>query len=247
MYRLVFLYFFWSLTTGISAQGKLKINFEHLVNNQPANYDTLGYKTGSGNVFEINQIQYFISDIFLHDRLNRTPLAISSSHYIDIDIPETMEITSDIPEGKYDSISFTFGFTPERNKSYMYRNPPENLMFWPDVLGGGYHYMKINLKYISKDGQLSHFNCHLGIGQVRDENNKITGFIHNNFKVCLPLSMKMDNSKDMSLKISMNIEKWFDVIHQMDFNQYGRGIMENQKAMKLFCDNGKHVFTVSTP
>ena len=67
MCRLVFLLFFWSLTTNISAQGKLKINFEHLINDKQAKYDTLIYKTSSENLFEINQIQYFISDIFLHE------------------------------------------------------------------------------------------------------------------------------------------------------------------------------------
>ena len=226
--------------------GQITLKFEHHVNGNHIQYDTLAHRNKSGNVYEMNQIQYFISDVTLHGNRGKFPISLDANwRYVDKDIPRMMLWhIDDVPAGKYDSISFTFGFSPERNKSYMFRNPPENLMFWPDALGGGYHYMKLNLKYVNQAGLLSHFNCHLGVGQTKNAKG-VTGFIHNDFQVSLPASFEVKKGKSVQLNIVMNVERWFDAVHQVDFNHYPRGIMDNQKAMQTFCENGRHVFDFS--
>lgn len=125
----------------------------------------------------------------------------------------------------------------------MFRDPPQNNMTWPGVLGGGYHYMKMNLKYLNTKGQLSNFDCHLGRGQLRDPNGKITGFVPNNFRVSLTSSFVIKSKETKNIQLIMNIEKWFDASHKIDFNNYG-GIMENEKAMRSFCENGRHAFAI---
>ena len=115
----------------------------------------------------------------------------SDIHYVDTDLPETWEyaLLDKIPAGNYDSISFTFGISEEKNQSLMFVNPPESYMFWPELLGGGYHYMKLNGKWENLESNILPFNFHLGIGQIRDpETQEIIGFEQNYFRVSLPNS-----------------------------------------------------------
>lgn len=232
------------------AYGKVSFSFIHVIKGQPVHYDTIIYVNNSGNRFEVNQVQYFISEIRLHGKTGEN-LIISPSkpwHYIDKDYPNTLYLHPDdkIPAGVYDSLSFIFGLSKETNRSYRFRNPPESIMFWPDVLGGGYHYMKINVRYLDNDNQVSNFNCHLGIGQSKNEQGKITGFIQNCFRVTLPataLTIRKDKISEIS--IIMDIEKWFGPPNLIDFNNYG-GIMDNQEAMSKICSNGAFVFYLKT-
>jgi hypothetical protein len=228
--------------------GNLTISFVHMVNGQPARYDTLVYTNSVGNRYQINLVQYFVSEIRMYKTGGEKVLLSPSTpcHYVDKDIAPTLRwnITDAIAAGAYDSISFIFGLSKEYNKSFRFKNPPENYMAWPDVLGGGYHYMKINLKYLNKTGDMSNFNCHLGIGRLKDDQGKTTGFEHNIFTVKLPVNaLVITPGKPKELQVIMNIEKWFDAPNKMDFNNYG-GIMDNQAAMKLFCENGLHVFSL---
>jgi hypothetical protein len=118
-------------------------------------------------------------------------------------------------------------------------------MAWPDMLGGGYHYMKLNLKYLDNNGQLTNFNCHLGSGKTGDTNTAT--IIDNSFTVKLvpSSSFTIKRNKTTDLQLLMNIDKWFDGIHQMNMNDYD-GIMDNQKAMQQFCENGTKAFGLKT-
>jgi len=229
--------------------GKIVIHFVLLMNGQPVQFDTLIYKNIAGNRFEINQVQYFISEVTIHKASGEKILLSPDRnwHYVDKDIPKTLTwyLTDKIEAGVYDSISFTFGLSKNNNKSFKFRNPPENLMAWPDVLGGGYHYMKINLKYLNHNGELSNFNCHLGTGQVRNNKGNITSFIQNSFCITLPnSSFVQNNSETKEVQLIMNLENWFNGANKIDFNNYG-GIMDKQEVMKSFCENGAHVFSVA--
>jgi|WetSurMetagenome_2_1015567.scaffolds.fasta_scaffold10645_2 hypothetical protein len=231
-----------------SNYGTISFSFIQIVNGQSALYDTLIYSNNAGNRYEINKVQYFVSEIILHSisgdsvRLSRS----APCHYVDKDYPKTLSwsLPDKILPGKYNYVSFIFGLSKDQNKSYRFRNPPESIMFWPDILGGGYHYMKINIKYLNVNGEISNFNCHLGIGQTKDEHGKIDGFIHNCFSVTLPASsLIIRKGQTSKVEIIMNIEKWFDSPNIIDFNNY-HGIMDNQKAMSAICANGKNVFSL---
>jgi hypothetical protein len=239
---------FFSLTGNkITGQVSVELQFLHYINAKPAIYDSLCYVNPAGNKYMINQVQYFISEISFHKK-DGDNIKISTKkpiHYIDKDIPKTIiwNITEDVQTGEYDSISFIFGISDGLNKSYMYKNPPENLMFWPDILGGGYHFMKINLKYIDKNGELSNFNCHLGKGQIYDANQEVVSFIDNSFKLSFPATLVINENKPVKIALTMNIEKWFDKPNLMDLNNY-HGIMDNQAAMHKFCQNAINVFNI---
>jgi len=227
---------------------KIILKFQHKVDGMPLVTDTMIYVNEAGNPYEVNEIQYFISDVVLY-KSDGTQKAINQwqdIYYVDIDIPSTLSwaVYDSIQAGDYDSISFTFGINEQKNQSYMYVNPPESFMFWPTILGGGYHYLKLNGKWKTPANDIRFYNFHLGIGQVYSGND--TTYAHNHFRVSLPASnFSIDKGLVKNINIIMNIEEWFKSPNIYDHNVWGGDIMENQNAMVAGKENGWNVFSVN--
>lgn len=233
--------------------GKISLQFTHYVANSPMVIDTLIYVNAAGNEYLVNEIQYFISDVVLV-RDDDTEVMIDDwedIHYVDTDIPSTQSWTVADPvlTGSYKALRFTFGISAAKNISYMYVNPPEKDMFWPEYLGGGYHYMKLNGKWLDTNAMVVPFNFHLGIGQIYAggviDVDSITGFVHNNFEVTLQgTSFSVAKDQTTPLEIRMNVASWFETPHVWDHNVWGPYIMQNQAAMLQCKENGFDVFSL---
>ena len=137
-------------------------------------------------------------------------------NFIDLDMPSTLtwNVYDSIPAGLYDSITFIFGINEEKNQSHIFVNPPESNMEWPDVIGGGYHYMMFNGKWVDTLSQIENFNFHMGIGQLYKSNvvsiDSIYAFVQNYFKVTIPNSLfTISEGKTRQIEIIMNIDSWF--------------------------------------
>lgn len=233
--------------------GKIVINFEHFVNDEKLVLDDMKYTNTAGNQYEVTEIQWFISDLTLNKKDgNKVVLGGEKfAHYIDTDLPETFnwELTEDIPVGDYQSISMTFGIKGEKNKPYTFTDPPESDMLWPVNLGGdqgGYHYMKMNGFWKDNKGQRTPFNFHLGVGQERNAENEIIGFVQNWFEVELSdSSFSLGADEYKSINIRMNVGKWWDTPNIYNHDVHGGKIMQNQEAMKMGVENGRNAFSIS--
>jgi hypothetical protein len=233
----------------------ISILFLNLVQGIPLKLDTLIYSTGSGSQYMVNDLQYFVSRLRLHE-INGKWITIGSgyeTHYIDARIPgsEQWKLSVSLPGTEIDSISFIFGLDSYNNISYRFPDPPERDMFWPEILGGGYHYMKMNLKW-KKPGEpeLKPFMFHLGTGQMYAGNttdpDSIVGYIPNYFTVSLPFKYVMQlDANEPFCAINMNIERWFDGPFAFDFENYPKGIMQNQEGMFKACQNGRKAFEIA--
>lgn len=227
---------------------KINFHFTHYNAGQPQQYDTMMYTNAAGNPYLVNEIQYFISDVTLHYSNGSTQLLDEwkDIHYIDTDLPEThtWQVYDDIIPGEVQQVSFTFGISAEKNQSLMFLNPPERDMFWPEYLGGGYHYMKLNGKWLAGDGMVKPFDFHLGIGQIYTGGvihpDSITGFVQNYFEVALPnSSFSISAGEHLDFEIRMNVENWFQNPNTYNHDEWGGDIMQQQDAMHLGCENGK--------
>jgi hypothetical protein len=233
--------------------GTLSFSVDHRVNGQPLKKNELIYTNAAGNEYLIADLMYFISDITLY-RIDGAREVISGPKdifYIDENMPETKTIrfSDKIPAGTYDSIAFVFGISADKNKSLKYVNPPEVNMAWPEMLGGGYHYMMMNGKWKDTTGVVMPFNFHLGIGQLYKGNShdvdSIYAFVQNYFRVSLPgSSFQLADQENLTFQLTMNIEKWFDNPHVYDHNYWGGAIMQNQPAMQMVRENGWDVFSI---
>ena len=227
--------------------GKIVFHFAHYVDGQPLEKDTMKYVNEAGNPYEINEVKYFISEVTLHknDGSDFVIDDMKDIDYVDIDIASTLtwNVYDAIPTGTYDSISFRFGIASANNHSFMFVNDPEKNMMWPDILGGGYHYMMLNGKWENASSQIAGLNCHLGIGRII--NGSDTTFTDNSFVVSLPSSsFSLTKGQTKEIQIIMNIESWFKTPNTYNHNVYGGDIMENQEAMRKIAQNGFDVFSI---
>ena len=140
-------------------------------------------------------------------------------------------------------LRFTFGLNEEDNRTSLFNDPPESNMFWPDLLGGGYHYMKLNGKFLDAEGRLAPLAIHLGIGQNEDHSL----FYQNYFTVELPIDFTITETSENQLDLTMNIDNWFRNPNLYDFNEYGSHIMQNQAAQQALKENGNDVFRIGKP
>lgn len=238
----------------LDTSGKIVISLSHQVAGQSLEKNQLIYKNAAGNQYMVTELKYFISDLILYRNQGKELMITDKDNifYIDDDIPSTMNIepSDAIPSGDYDSVAFTFGLSEKMNKSNAFLNPPESNMFWPEVLGGGYHYMMLNGKWKDSTGTVVPFNFHLGIGQLYHGSghdvDSIYTFVQNYFRVTLPhSSFRMNEKGVVYVILTMNLESWFESPHVYDHNYWGGAVMQNQDALATIRENGYDVFSVS--
>ena len=223
----------------------LDLSVGYSLNGKALTMDTLAYVNEAGNTFLVTEVQWFLSHLEMQDEQGAwvafgggdTPL------YLDTEIPETHHLHfEEVPQGHYTRLRFTFGLDETDNVTGRFPDAPEANMFWPEPLGGGYHYMKLNGKWENPAGELAPFNLHLGIGQ--DEG--LTEFYQNYFSVTLPLDLTVKARQTAQLQLTMVIDNWFRNPHTYDFNVFGGAIMQNQEAQQLLKENGHDVFTAES-
>ena len=126
--------------------------------------ESTDFVTENGETITIGpRFRYLISDVIftnsdgedividghrLIDVANSTPT--ESATYK----PETL-----IPAGEY-NVSFTYGFKTEDNITDAYADLNSTSFNVPGILGGGYHYMQLDGKYINNDDVVDNFNYH---------------------------------------------------------------------------------------
>ena len=221
---------------------KLTLKFSFTENGNEVLLDTLLYTNAAGNLYEIDEIKYFISDLKLTTTKGET-IEIQDHegvHYIDLALPYTLSwtIADSLPIDNYAAISFRMGLTGKKNTTHYFVNPPENNMAWPETLGGGYHYLMNNGKWM-KDNVLTPFNFHAG--RTFNENQEtadptfITTITHPSF------SLKKGQN---NMVINMEVNNWFENPTIFDFNHFGGSIMTNIEAQEAIKSNGHDVFSI---
>jgi len=227
-----------------ASYGELCVNIGYSLNGKALVTDSLCYCNEAGNEFLITEIQWFISKMELLEECGEWVAFEPQFFYIDTNIPEnqTLGIKS-IPVGKYKTLRFVFGLDEEDNRTGLFTDPPESEMFWPDLLGGGYHYMKLNGKFLDAEGRLAPMAIHLGIGQNED----CTEFYQNYFTVELPIDFTITETSENQLDLTMVIDNWFRNPHTIDFDEFGSHIMQNQAAQQALKENGNDVFRIGKP
>ncbi|MDR2972108.1 MAG: hypothetical protein LBU83_09305 [Bacteroidales bacterium] len=226
-------------------KGIIEIHFTHSVDGKPVQFDQLIYTNTAGNQFMITDIKYFISRLIFINEEGKSVVITQDEgiHYVDCDLGKTLRWKiGTMPDGNYTAISFVFGLDEEDNISNRFVNPPESNFSWPNYMGGGYHYMQINGRFLNKEGKITNMNIHTGIGQIYNGNNEVTEFVQNFFTVNLPVKFSINEDNTTILTIDMEILRWFDTPNVYNFDEYGTAIMQNQHAQQMLKENGGNVF-----
>ncbi|TCK67969.1 hypothetical protein DFQ05_1753 [Winogradskyella wandonensis] len=220
-------------------------NFSHTWNGTPvtsADFGTIQFTNALGDQLSIERLRYVISDI---------TFTASNNEIFELDIYNLIDVTnnanlsfnigSQIPPGDYRNVSFTFGFDNEDNaENYLDLNSASFNV--PAMLGGGYHYMQMDGKYIDNNNQEANYNYH-AIRAVDNPGPNPTFPQDTFFTVNLG---SINLSEDTIFNVEMNIAEWFTNPIDWDLNQLNTDLMRNSAAQIQMFRNGQNAFRLKS-
>lgn len=224
----------------------LTFKFAHNWDGDTFTNDDLGltaYINANGDELMIERLRYLVSNIRLY-REDGSSTVLQGYQLVDVSNTGslTFSLTENIPEGEYNLISFTFGFSEEFNTSGIYPDLNSTSWNWPEELGGGYHFLQMDGTYTTSEGQQP-FNYHMGTARVG------VGIFEANY-VDVFLSRNYSMEGNTTFEFRMNVAEWFKNPHTWDLSEYNTDLMMNYNAQKMMSDNCATVFSlgsVTTP
>ena len=215
---------------------KLDILFHHLINQDEIVFGNDNYYSMGLNTYSVRRILYVLSDITLY--FDNNTFSLDDFIFVNTDDATTLTHTINNLPAACTGISFRLGFSSQDNIDNAYLDSPNqfhNNMLWPNLNGtnlafqGGYHYMKLEGKYLD-DSSNSYlfYNTHTGPTNATD------------FSVVYP---QFYFSATSSIIVKMNIDNWYNN-PQYIMSNFSNGIMSNITAQELLQSNGLDVFSV---
>ncbi len=218
--------------TVILEPGALKLALKYRVDGDSLQFDTIKYLNAAGNKYSLYHLEYYISGVSFY-KSDGSSFVSNSVFYINAQKSVTNSLlVGNIPQGSYSSISLLIGLDSNTNKTNFLPNILDNInMAWPDAMGGGYHFMKMEGYFKDKaDVKQDGYAMHLG---------------RNNNLVTINLSFPLIITKDVQTKtLTMNINEWYKNPSNYDFETDGNYSMGLPNAMSKLAQNGKDVFTI---
>ena len=221
----------------VATSGNILFDFTHNWDGETITADEFNifqFTNTNSQQMSISKLRYLISNIAFH-RTDGSVVPIDGYLLVDLSTESTFAFVSNIPFGSYSSISFTFGFDETDNIDGFYTDLNSVSWNWPEMLGGGYHFMQLEGMYV--DGLIeSPYAYHMGTARVD------TGvFEANHFEVIIN---GFTHTNDTSIEIKMNIAEWFKNPYTWDLDVYSTDLMMNYDAQILMNQNGNSVFSL---
>ncbi len=225
------------------SSAQLAIKFTHNWDGEEvsnADFNSMKFINANGETISIERLRYLISRVTLTDD-NGTVTTLDAYNLVDFTNDENLSIA--LPEkintGNY-TVSFIFGFNNNDNQDGVY--PDLNSASWnvPGMLGGGYHYMQFDGKFIGNESTPENFNYHVIRAVNRTDPDNLI-FQDTFFTVNLG---SINITKDATVEVKMNIAEWFKNPNTWDLNVLNTVLMPNFDAQILMNENGQSVFSL---
>ncbi|AFL81009.1 hypothetical protein Aeqsu_1520 [Aequorivita sublithincola DSM 14238] len=203
-----------------------------------SDFNTTIFTNEFGSLLNITKLRYLISRISLL-KADGSTVDFEEYKLIDLEDPTSLKLTPAklAPTGDYNGIAFTYGFNEKDNTSGSLPDLNAANWNWPDMLGGGYHFMQMEGKYDDGSGGELPYAYHNGTARVSNgvfEQNFLTFIFTQNFTI----------TNDATIEIKMNIAEWYKNPYTWNLNDYNIDLMMNYDAQKLMHDNGATVFSI---
>lgn len=209
---------------------ELIIRMDYTIEGKDLIPSQIQYVNEAGNPFSIQTLKYYLSGIALENEVGEW------TYYADILYMDAFDETKKsfslkgLKAGRYKSLHLLIGLDSLQNESQSLPNTAENLaMVWPEGMGGGYHFLKLEGHFLDRDSANFGFAMHIGK----------TGF---NSEVLLEKAFELSEGKD-SLNLVMNITEWFRAPNTYDFNVQGNYSMGRDTSMRKLSENGHNVLS----
>lgn len=210
-----------------------------------SSFEELIYTNSAGNIMSITKLDYLISDVRFFKSTSDS-IVIDSYHLVQLSDPSSLEFS--LPEGipceKYTGLAFNIGFIQTCNTSGAYPDLNAQNWGWPDALGGGYHQLQLEGRYIDIISDTGTYNFHSG-STVRKITGADTTFHENYIYVNIPFTETQFNG-NATIKLNMNISEWFKNPFVWDLNSWSGNLMGNYDAQVEMRNNGSDVFSLES-
>lgn len=218
----------------------LKFEFSHnwdgeTITNQ--DFGDFNFVNENGDVIAFDRLRYLVSNIWLI-RQNGEIVRLQGYQLVDLFNEGSLSISLNefLPKGEYTGISFVFGLNEEFNNSGVYSDLNSVSWNWPDMLGGGYHFLQMDGNYQTSEGPQP-FNFHMGTARVSE------GVFDVNYRqIVLPAPFTI--AENNTIRFKMNIAEWFKNPNTWDLNELNTVLMPNYEAQKMMNENAATVFSL---
>lgn len=125
-------------------------------------FDQMIYITPGNVPYSVSRAEYYISRIVLHGA-NATPNdTLAGPFHVSGTSPTEFSLGA-LAAGTYSGAELVLGLTPDLNVTGGLPNTQDNInMAWPDMMGGGYHFIKFEGHFLNADSIPTGFAIHIG-------------------------------------------------------------------------------------
>ena len=206
----------------------LSIDLLHFVNDLPVINDSIMYQNRAGNQYSVTSLNYYLSDFTFED-LNGIKHSYDITQYFD---PFNHQNKLEIPNfklGQYQKLTFTLGVSRAKNRKDGLPNNLDNIrMQWPEMMGGGYHFIKLE-GHFRNQTETKGYAIHVG------NSNFLTTCV-----IQEPFAIDLNNS----LQLKMDINSFFESPYTYDLNKDPFYTMGDSASMSLIVKNAEDVFSI---
>jgi hypothetical protein len=225
-------------------QANITFNFAHnwdgtTVTN--SDFNIIKFTNSFGTQLSVSKLQYLVSNIKFENSKGET-IVLDSYNLVDVTNNTNLFFSpsNTIPTGTYSKVTFTFGF----NNEYNYQNYTDlNSVSWnvPAMLGGGYHFMQLEGKFIDNSATQTGYAYHT-IRAVDNSGSELV-FQDTFFEVNLG---EVTITNNAVFNIEMNIAEWFKNPNTWNLNVLNNMLMSNFTAQQMMFQNGQNVFSLES-
>jgi hypothetical protein len=207
-----------------------------------ANFNSIIYTNANGEDLSITKLRYLISKITFEKSSGET-FILDGYNLVDVTNNTNQSFTpiTTIPDGDYSKVSFTFGFDNDDNYNENYIDLNSASWNVPELLGGGYHYMQLEGKFIDNTTTETGYAYHT-IRAV--DNSGATQVFQDTFFEVDVGAVNITNNA--TFNIEMNIAEWFKNPNTWDLNVLNQMLMPNSSAQIMMYENGQNVFNLES-
>ncbi len=226
----------------------ITINFNHTWEDEEVtseDFDELKFENENGETLSIERLRYLISNIYLENE-SGTVTELTDYILVNLGDEENLTFSSEnlLLNGTY-NLYFTFGFSDEEN--YVedgYTDLNTESFGVPSTLGGGYHYMQFDGKFLDDTDTETGFNYHAiratNVMSITSDDDLIE--TDTSFEVDLG-EIYIENNT-VTIEVEMDIAEWFTDTNTWDLNTLHQMLMPNYDAQIMINENGASVFSL---
>lgn len=226
-----------------SEHGHLTFSFSHHFDGTAVtanDFNQLNYVNANNDTLSISKLRYLISDVRLL-KTNGDTVALEGYQLVDLanGTGLTFAPAGELDLEEYTAIIFNFGFDAEDNVDNAYADLNSASWNVPSMLGGGYHYMQLEGKFIDNNHDTTNYAYHT----IRAADNSVTPLLLQETYITTTLG-GINLTGDATIEIEMNIAEWFKNPNTWDLDSLNTMLMPNFNAQIMMSENGQNVFSL---